>query len=293
MIDLHLHSTFSDGSLGPEALVELGASAGLTAMALTDHDTTGGVERFLAAAAAKGIRSVSGIELSVDVTGVVVHLLAYGCDPGNAALNGALARVREGRHRRNVEILSKLGKLGCPIAWDDVLKLAGEEGLVARPHFAQALVGKGYARSKQDAFDRYLAKGAAAYAERYRLLPGDAIRLIADAGGIASLAHPALCGLTPEDLRALVAKLAAAGLAGIEAYYTGHGDAQVSEYLGYAQAFGLIATGGSDFHGDMTTNMRIGSAYGSLRVPDEIFDGLSERLACAGEGRTSSKGDSA
>ncbi len=281
MIDLHMHSTFSDGSLSPEALVELGASAGLTAMTLTDHDTTGGVERFLAAAASKGIRSVSGIELSVDVPGVVVHILAYGCDPGNVALNEALARVRDGRHRRNVEILSKLSKLGCPIAWDDILKLAGEEGLVARPHFAQVLIKKGYVRSKQDAFDRYLAKGAAAYSERYRLLPEDAIRLIAEAGGIASLAHPALCGLTSTDLHALVARLAAAGLAGIEVYYTGHGDAQVLEFLGTAQEFGLIATGGSDFHGEMSPNIQIGSAYGSLCVPDELFDGLLKRLACA------------
>ncbi len=281
MIDLHIHSTFSDGSLSPEALVELGAAAGLTAMTLTDHDTTGGVERFLSAAAAKGIRSISGIELSVDVPGVNVHILAYGCNPTDAALNEALDRVREGRHRRNVEILSKLSKLGCSIAWTDVLNLAGEEGLVARPHFAQALIKKGYARSKQDAFDRYLAKGAAAYADRFRLQPEEAIRLITAAGGIASLAHPSLCGLSSVDLSALIGRLATAGLAGIETYYTGHGEAEVSEYLGYVRTFGLIATGGSDFHGEMSPGIQIGSAYGSLCVPDEIFDGLLQRLSRA------------
>ena len=278
MIDLHVHSTFSDGTCTPEELVELGASAGLSAMALTDHDTTEGVPHFLAAARAHGVRAVSGVELSVDVPGVVVHLLAYGCDPGNASLCSALARIRESRHRRNVEIIGKLVRLGCCITWKDVMDAAGDEGVVARPHFAQALVKRGYARGKQDAFRRYLAKGAAAYADRFRLAPEDALRLVADAGGVSSLAHPTLCNLAPAALRDLVARLAAAGLGGIEAYYTGHHQEQVNALLRLADEFHLVPTGGSDFHGAATPEIRVGTAFGALKVPDESFDRLLERL---------------
>lgn len=281
MIDLHIHSTFSDGTCTPEELVEQGASAGLTAMALTDHDTTAGVPRFLAAASACGLRAVSGVELSVDVPGVAVHILAYGCDPGNAPLCAALARLREARHRRNVEMIAKLVRLGCCITWKDVMDVAGDEGVVARPHFAQALVKRGYARSKQDAFRRYLGQNAPGYVERFRLQPEEALRLVADAGGVTSLAHPLLCNLTPAALRALIARFAAAGLGGIEVYYTGHRPEQVDALLRLADEFHLIPTGGTDYHGAVTPELRIGTAYGALNVPDESFDRLLDRLAKA------------
>ena len=282
MIDLHLHSTFSDGSFSPEALVELGAAAGLTAMTLTDHDSTRGVERFLAAAAAKGVRSVSGLEISVDVPNVTVHILAYGCDPANVPLNTALTLIRDGRHIRNVEILAKLSKLGCYLTPDEVFAFAGDKEVVARPHFARALIAKGYARNKQDAFDRYLAKGAPAYVDRYRLVPQEALRLIHQAGGVSVLAHPSLSGLTSTKLHAFVGELAGMGLDGIEAYYPGHSERQLSEYLGYATEFGLITTGGTDFHGEASQDLRLGVGYGSLRVPDELFDELLKRIRLAG-----------
>ena len=282
MIDLHFHSTFSDGSFSPEELVELGASAGLTAMALTDHDSMRGVSAFLTAAAAKGIRAMSGLELSVDVPNITVHILAYGCDPDNGPLNEALVQIRDGRYRRNVEILSKLSKLGCYLTWGEVSAYAGDKEVVARPHFAQALIDKGFARSKQDAFDRFLSKGAAAYVDRFRLEPETALKLIREAGGVAALAHPALCGLDSAKLRDFIGKLTAWGLAGIEAYYTGHTPSQVTEYLGYARVFGLIATGGTDFHGTMSPALKIGIGSGSLNVPDDLYDGLVERLHRAG-----------
>ena len=278
MIDLHVHSTFSDGTCTPEELVELGAAAGLAGMALTDHDTTEGVPRFLAAAEARGLRVLPGVELSVDVPGTPVHILAYGCDPANAPLRDALVRVREGRHRRNVEIAAKLVRLGCCITWKDVADAAGEGGVVARPHFAQALIKRGYARNKQDAFRRFLAKGAPAYVDRFRLAPEDALRLVAEAGGVTSLAHPALCAIAPAALRDLVARLAAAGLGGIEAYYTGHHQEQVNALLRLADEFHLVPTGGSDFHGAATPEIRVGTAFGALKVPDESFDRLLERL---------------
>jgi len=279
MIDLHFHSTFSDGSHSPEALADLGAAAGLTAMALTDHDTIAGVRRFLAAAESHGIRCVPGVELSLDVPGSNVHMLAYGCDLEDAPLNAALARVRDGRHRRNVEILSKLSKLGCNITWPDVLACAGEAGVVGRPHFAQALIEKGYARSKHDAFSRLLGKGGPAYVERSRLGPEEAIALIRNAGGVAVLAHPTLCGLGSQALEKFVGQLVQAGLGGIETYYTGHGPSEVREYISLARTFDLVPTGGSDFHGALSPNIELGVGYGSLAVPDASFDALLERMA--------------
>lgn len=281
MIDLHFHSLFSDGSCSPEELVEIGAVVGLTAMALTDHDTTAGVRRFLAAAEARGIRCVSGVELSLDIPGSSVHMLAYGCDLEDVPLTVALERVREGRHRRNVEILSKLSKLGCNVTWPEVLACAGDHGVVGRPHFAQALIAKGYARGKQDAFRRLLGKGAPAYVERFRLGPEEAIKLIRNAGGVAVLAHPSLCGLGSHPLKAFVAQLATAGLGGIEVYYPGYGPGQVREYLELAHTFNLVPTGGSDFHGALSPNIELGIGYGSLKVPDESFDALLERMGGA------------
>ncbi|MGI5869891.1 MAG: PHP domain-containing protein [Kiritimatiellia bacterium] len=278
MIDLHIHSTFSDGTFTPEELVELGTDAGLSAMALTDHDTAAGVPRFLAAAKAKGMRAVSGVELSVDVPGVAVHILAYGCDPGHAPLGEALAKIRDARHRRNVEIIARLVRLGCGITWKDVTDAAGDGGVIARPHFAQALVKRGYARSRQDAFRRYLAKGAPAYVDRFRLEPEEALRLVADAGGVSALAHPMLCGLDSTLLRDLVAGLASIGLGGIETYYTGHTVEQVDALLGLAEEYNLVPTGGTDFHGDASPQIQIGTAFGSLRVPDDSFDRLLERM---------------
>lgn len=281
MIDLHVHSFFSDGSCSPEALAERGAAAGLTAMALTDHDTVAGVQRFLSAAASHNIRCVSGIELSIDVPGSSVHLLAYGCDLNDAPLNAALTRVRDGRYRRNVEILSRLSQLGCHVTWPEVLACAGEAGVVGRPHFAQVLIAKGYASSKQDVFRRLLGRGAPAYVERFRLESEQAIALIRNAGGIAVLAHPSLCGLGRQALEAFVGQLAQAGLGGIEVYYTGYGPSEMREYLSLAQAFDLVPTGGSDFHGTQSPNIELGAGYGSLAVPDESFDALLDRIeAC-------------
>lgn len=280
MIDLHFHSTFSDGSCSPEELAALGATAGLTAMALTDHDTAEGVPRFLSAAESHGIRCVSGVELSLGIPGNKnsVHMLAYGCDLDDAPLNAALARVRDGRHRRNVEILSKLSKLGCNVTWPEVLACAGATGVVGRPHFAQVLIAKGYVRGKQDAFRRLLGRGASAYVERSRLEPDEAIRLIRDAGGVAVLAHPTLCGFGSQALTAFVGQLAEAGLGGIEVHYTGHGPGEVREYLALAETFNLVPTGGSDFHGTLSPNIELGVGSGSLKVPDASFDALLARM---------------
>lgn len=277
MTDLHLHSVFSDGTCTPAEIAGLAREAGLSSAVLTDHDNWGGAEPFRAAAEAAGLRTTVGMELSADVPGRTVHLLAYGFDPGDAALAEAAARIREGRRARNARILANLARLGCPVSVADVLREAGSADLVARPHIAAALVRKGFARDRADAFRRFLERGAPAYEDRFRLAPAEAIRLVAAAGGATSLAHPYSTRFDGAELRAFVSSLADAGLAGIEAYYTGHLPGQVEELLGLAREFGLVATGGSDFHGAAKPNVRIGVAYGGLKVPDEAFDGILAR----------------
>ena len=281
LVDLHLHSTFSDGTCTPEEIVELAAEAGLAAAVLTDHDTMEGTPRFLAAARAAGIRSLAGMEISADVPHRTVHLLAYGCDPAEPRLAAAMERVRGGRAERNARILAKLAELGCPITMDEVRAEAGNAEVVGRPHVAAALVRRGFAQDRTDAFRRFLGRGAPAYAERYRLPPEEALELVAGAGGIVSLAHPASTGYNPAELRRFVGRLAERGLAGIECLYTGYLPNQVEEYVGLAREFGLAVTGGTDFHGDNKPGIRIGVAYGRLRVSVSAFDALEARCAAA------------
>lgn len=277
LIDLHLHSTYSDGTNTPEELVALAAEAGLAAAVLTDHDTMEGTPRFLAAARAAGLRSLAGMEISADVPRRTVHLLAYGCDPAEPRLAAALARIRDGRAERNAHILEKLGRLGAPISMEEVRAEAGNAEVVGRPHIAAALVRRGFAEDRVDAFRRFLGRGAPAYAERYRLSPEEALSLVAGAGGVVSLAHPASTGYNPAELRRFVGRLAEHGLAGIECLYTGYLPNQVEEYVGLAREFGLLVTGGTDYHGDNKPGIRIGVAYGRLKVPLSAFEALEAR----------------
>ena len=282
MVDLHIHSCCSDGTDEPEALAAVAAGAGLSAAVLTDHDTMAGSERFVREAARLGLGSLPGLEISCDVPGRTVHVLAYGCDAGNAALADALRRVREGRNARNAEILARLSRLGRCVSMGDVMREAGEGAtVVGRPHIARALVRKGWARDHADAFRRYLGRGAPAYVERFRLAPGDALALISGAGGVSSLAHPHQIGMNKTELRRFVESLAAQGLGAIECLYTGYVPGQVEEYVGLARDFGLLVTGGTDYHGENRPHVRIGVAYGGLNVSDATFDALSERIAAA------------
>ncbi|NLB70169.1 MAG: PHP domain-containing protein, partial [Lentisphaerae bacterium] len=226
-----------------------------------------------------GIKALSGVELSVEAQNKTVHMLAYGIDTENKSLNEALEYVRDGRSRRNASILSKLSVAGCHISMGEVMHFAGPDGVVGRPHIARALVKKGYASSVRDAFTKYLGRGAAAYSERMRLEPSEAIRLIHEAGGISVLAHPGLCGLGFKELGDFVGELAEFGLDGIEAYYPGHDSTQVEQYLGYAERFGLVVTGGTDFHGEMRPHVQIGAGHGTLNVKDELFDAILARQA--------------
>lgn len=275
MIDLHVHSTFSDGSRTPAELVSEAVAAGLTALAVTDHDTMAGVPELVGAAGGTGVRPVPGVELSVAHEHGPLHLLGYFMEPGDE-LNAALERIRRGREERNLAIVDRLVALGAPVTWEEVLAIAGGD-LVGRPHFAMALVARGHVPTKDDAFARYLARGRPAYVERFRYPAAGAIGILRRARGAAVLAHPGLLRCEGRHLKELVAELAAAGLAGIEAWHSRHTAVQVRRLRRLAALHGLVATGGSDYHGAMSPGIRIGRGFGSLAVPDDVVDALYAR----------------
>ena len=276
MIDLHLHSTYSDGSFTPEQLAREAKKAGLTAAALTDHDSIGGVPPFLKACEKESIRGVPGVEISVDYPRGTMHILGYFIDCNSKKLNEHIDKLKAGREARNADILKKINNLGMPLKMAEVASFAGE-GNIGRLHFAQALVARGYVNCNQEAFDRYLAKGKSGYVERDRLTPRGGVEMIANAGGLAALSHPFTLELSPAELEKQVGELVQAGLQGIEVYYPQHNPNLVRKYLALAQKYKLVATGGTDFHGAPMPDIKIGRGFGSLNVPDSILAELDAR----------------
>lgn len=273
MIDLHCHSVFSDGTNTPEELAALAEQGGLTALALTDHDTTDGLERFAAACLNTSVQAVSGIELSAESGSVSLHILGYLFDPDHGELQEALRWIREGRAERNLRILEKLNRIGYSLTHDDVRKHAGNE-LVGRPHFAAALMEKGYFKHKDKIFRQLLGKGKAAYVDRRRLVPENCVELIRKAGGVPVIAHPGQMKLTSRALRRLVKKLKENGLGGIEVWHPAHQPHQCAAFLRICEDYGLTATGGSDFHGALTPDLMLGRGFGDLDISGHILEHL-------------------
>ena len=278
MIDLHTHSTYSDGSDTPEQLVCRARRLGLAALALTDHDTLLGVPAFLDACRAQRLTGFAGVELSAEVPAGTLHVVGLGIDPACGELGEALGRLQDGRDWRNHRILERLQALGYALKWDEIAAFAGED-VVGRPHIAQAMIARGWVATVQEAFDRFLAKGAPAYVDRYRLTPQEALRLIRQAHGIAILAHPGTWLADPQQLEAGVGELKTAGLAGIEAYYTTHDPGQTIDYLRLAKRQGLLVSGGSDYHGiQARPDIELGTGTGMLQVPNTLLEPLFAAL---------------
>ena len=272
MIELHAHSTCSDGRLTPEQLVIEGRAMGLTILALTDHDTTAGVARMMAQAQLSGVRGIPGVEVSAEPPpDGTLHLLGYFLRHEDAFLEQHLRWIREGRHARNLDIIQRLNQLGLRITFEEVRAYASDD-VVARPHFAQALIERGYVRNKREAFERYLARGKAAYVERRRLAAGAALELIRRSGGVPVLAHPFTLKLEREPMRAFVKSLADQGLGGIECWYPEHTPAMRREYLRMAREFKLVPCGGSDFHGFAADRSPQIHTLGCMPVPEETAD---------------------
>ncbi|MDI9370353.1 MAG: PHP domain-containing protein [Synergistaceae bacterium] len=262
-VDLHLHSTFSDGSMTPRELVEHGKSRRVSVMSLTDHDTVEGLPSFMAACKGHKIAGVPGIELSAEYEGTL-HILGYRLDmrrlfgpSPKAELLSALEDVRRGREARNEKMCDNLQDMGLEVSLEEVAMEAGGD-VVGRPHMARVLVRKGYSRDMLEAFERYLGAGAPAYEERYRLPPERCIELIGEAGGLAVLAHPAL---TTEDegvLRAILGRLREAGLWGMECVSPSSSPERVFQHMSIASEFSLFPTAGSDFHGENRPSVSMG-----------------------------------
>jgi len=276
MIDLHAHSTFSDGSLTPRELAQHAHELKLSAVALTDHDTTAGLGQFMDACGEFGVTGVPGVEISVDVASGTMHMLGYFVQSGNSGLENMLRLIRGGRDERNLVMLEKINALGFALTFDEVKSFCSED-IVGRPHFAMAMLKKGYVASKEAAFDLYLGKGKPAYAERYRLSAEESITAIVNAGGVPVLAHPFTLGLGRKALRTFLQDMSRKGLQGIEVYYSEHGPDLVREYETIAQELGMCRTGGSDFHGQMNPKIELGRGFGNLKVDDCLLDALIKK----------------
>lgn len=277
MVDLHIHSTASDGSLSPRDIPPRGVSCSLHAIALTDHDSVAGIPEFLESAAACGIPALAGVELDTQFEFTDLHILGYGIDIRNQALLEALAWIRENRTARNQRMLDKLSTLGYPLELSDVLEFAADPETAGRPHVAQAMVKRGYVHDIREAFDRFLGDGKPGDVPRTRLSATEGIQLIRNAGGIAIWAHPR-AKFSGSSLRKITPILAAAGLEGLEAYYSNYTPTKMREVLRVAKEMNLLVTGGSDFHGTCKPDISLGRGMGNLRVPDECWAHLLERL---------------
>lgn len=254
-VDLHLHSTASDGTLSPGALVRRAAEEGFTTLALTDHDTVAGIAEAQAAAREAGIRLIPGVELSCGAQ-KEIHILGYGIDPQDEPLLAFSRHRREEREARAQKMVERLAQAGMPIPLSRVHELA--RGVVARPHVARALVEAGYASSVSDAFDRFLVPGKCGYVPREDVRVAQAVALIHGAGGIAVLAHPMQLKLGDMAIDALVREWKGQGLDGLEVYHPSAQNNHAAMLLHLARREGLLVTGGSDFHGEAVRESRIG-----------------------------------
>ncbi|MGE5450001.1 MAG: PHP domain-containing protein [Methanomassiliicoccales archaeon] len=240
--DLHVHSTASDGVYTPEEVVVLAQQLGLTGLALTDHDTIDGIEAAVEAGEKLGLDIIPGIEINTDYGQREVHILGYGINPQAEALVANLANIKAARVSRGRKMIDKLNQLQLPMDWEDVVaKAAG--GIVGRPHIALVMINKGYVRSVTEAFSKFLGRGKPAYEPRYKLTPQEAISMINEAGGCPILAHPGL--INDKWIANEVVKL----VKGIEVHYPEHSLKETQEWEQYAKKYGLLITGGSDFHG--------------------------------------------
>ncbi len=278
MIDLHTHSTVSDGSDPPGRIPELAAAAGCRAIALTDHDSLAGLSEARARAGEIGIGFVSGCEISCRAPGSAsMHVLVYFVEDDDRPLAVELDALRADRHRRNLALADRLGQLELPVTYEEVLAVAGSEAGMGRPHFAQVLVANGVADSIQDAFDRYLATGRPGYVPKSRLEGPDVARMARASGGVAVLAHPFSLGLDGPELATVVETLAGSGFGGIEAFYGRYRPEQRAALVDLAHRFDLVATGGSDYHGVVKPDLTVGTGQGDLEVPDSVLDALERR----------------
>ena len=282
-VDLHTHSTASDGSCTPAEIVNMAAEKGLAAVALTDHDTVSGLEEFMREAENfPDLQAVPGVEISTDLLGSEAHIVGLFINYNCPSLNKLLKQIRKNRNHRNNLIIAKLRERGYDISLEEILTIAKGES-VGRPHFAKILISKGYFSENQEVFDKCLKKGTPGYVKRQLPSPSEAIAEIHNAGGVAIWAHALY---RRENEREYVSKtlkiLIKAGLDGVETHYTTFSPEQQSLMQEFAERHQLLQSGGSDFHGSAHVKTTLGEGYGNLRVPEELFRQLATHEAVKG-----------
>jgi predicted metal-dependent phosphoesterase TrpH len=266
-VDLHIHTTASDGRLSPEEVVRVAAEQGLSVIAITDHDSLAGIEpALLAAEAVPSIRVIPGLEINTDIPDSEIHILGYFIDYQDKELKQALEKLRNSRKARALKMITRLGELGIDIEWNRVLELAAGAS-VGRPHIAQAMLERGYISSFREAFTKYIGRLGPAYVERERLSPQEAVKLVANARGLPVLAHPA----DIDNVEELVVNLKGVGLVGLEAYYDGYDQKLIDSLVHLAIKYRLITSGGSDFHGFGVDNE---TPIGGVDVPFDCVERL-------------------
>jgi predicted metal-dependent phosphoesterase TrpH len=275
MIDLHSHTNESDGTCSPAQLIEEARRVGVRILAITDHDTLAGYDQAVPCAREAGVELLCGIELSTKLHGTSAHLLGYFLhdlrrDGPMAPIRSWLADLQAARRDRNIRLVARLRELGLDITLEEVQ--ARGRGMTARPHFAQILLEKGYVQTLQQAFDDYLDESAKGYVYRREPPFAEGVERIRNAGGIASLAHPVRLRY---DVTAIMPELCEAGLNAIEAYHSDHTPEDTRLYLGLAGHYGLLVTGGSDFHGSVKPGLHLGTGRDSnLKIPEDLVDRL-------------------
>ena len=287
-VDLHIHSTASDGTLAPLEILRRAVALGLKAIAITDHDTVEGAREVVSAGVPLSIRFLTGVEISSASPPFFpckgsFHVLGYGIRLDDPVLENALAVLRNARRERNPGMISRLRDLGMALSMAELEADAGDTQ-IGRPHIARLMIRKGYVKTFDEAFDRFIGAGKPAYVDKHRIGCEQAIHLIRDAGGIPVLAHPGLLQCTGDlPFAELIRGLKAMGLGGIEVYYPEHTPEQTDLYRGTAERFGLVMTGGTDFHGAIKPGIELGIGDGDFSVPEGIYETLAECCEEAGK----------
>ncbi len=271
-VDLHIHSTASDGVFTPSEIVRMALERGLAVIALTDHDTLGGVAEAQQAAFGTGLEVIAGVEVNSEGEWGDLHFLGYYVDPENGPLRERLRAMRNARLERARKMVERLREMGMVLGWEEVRALAGGNS-VGRPHVARALLNRGYVKTLQEAFDRFIGNDGPAYVPRPRLTPPEVIQAIIGAGGVPVIAHPAHSG--PAAVKR-IPEFVGYGLHGVEVYYPHHSPEEIEVLLGLCRKYGLLVTGGSDFHGP---GVGEGAPLGLVHVPLECVERLREAAA--------------
>lgn len=279
-IDLHIHSTASDGTFSPKQILQLAKELNLGAISITDHDTLAGSKEALRLGIPSPVKFLTGVEISTSppksflCDSGSLHILGYAIDLDDPDLNQALKVLQESRENRNPHIIQRLRQMGIDISLKEIHDAIGN-GQIGRPHIAQVMVKKGFAESIQAAFDNYLGKGKPAYVDKFRIDSDKAIAIIRGAKGVPVLAHPGLISYdTDSALENLILTLKSVGLKGIEVFYPEHSPSQAAYYEKLARRYGLLMTGGSDFHGDLTPEVQLGTGKGALQIPYALYEAL-------------------